>query len=121
MSWVLGGDISSVRISIAFRHCHACLESTQACRSSRLASCYQTGHASQQVLGVDDLLRVMAIEVVVGNKPFIIVGVYLPCYANNDDYECGMMTCVGYIESAYNVYQNDMNCNNNNNNKILYS
>ena len=52
----------------------------------------------------------MAIEVVAGNKSFVIVGVYLPCYANNDDYEYDMMTCVSFIESMYNVYQNNMNC-----------
>ena len=56
-----------------------------------------------KLIGVDDLHRVMAIEVVVGNKTFVIVGVYLPCYANNDDYECDMMTCVGFIESVYNI------------------
>ena len=63
-----------------------------------------------KLIGVDDLHRVMAIEVVIGKKTFVIVGVYLPCYANNDDYECDKMTCVGFIESVYNVYQNDMNC-----------
>ena len=62
-----------------------------------------------KLIGVDDLHKVMAIEVVVGNKTFFIFGVYLPCYANNDDYECDMMTCVGFIERVYNVYQNDMN------------
>ena len=63
-----------------------------------------------KLIGVDDLRGVVAIEVIVDNKTFVIIGVYLPYYANNDDYEFDMMTCVGFIENVYSVYQNDMNC-----------
>jgi hypothetical protein len=63
-----------------------------------------------KLIGVDDLHRVMAVEVTIGSKMFVIIGVYFPCYANNDEYEGDVMVCVGFIESILALYQSGVNC-----------
>lgn len=54
-----------------------------------------------KLISVDDQHRLMAIEVNLGKHKIVIIGVYFPCYVNNDDYEGDIMMCVGFIESIF--------------------
>ena len=51
----------------------------------------------------------MAVEVKLGQIKLVIVGVYFPCFVNND-YECDVMMFTGFIESIFDMYQFEMNC-----------
>ena len=52
----------------------------------------------------------MAIEVKLGQTKLVIVGMYLSCFVNNNDYERDVMMITGFIESIFEVYQFEMNC-----------
>jgi hypothetical protein len=63
-----------------------------------------------KLLGVDDLHRVMAVKALIGGKKFIIVGLYLPCYVNCDEYKGDLLACAEFIDSMFNLYLNDVHC-----------
>ena len=63
-----------------------------------------------KLIGVENSHRVMIIELLSGNRKCIIVGVYLPCFVNNDEYEGDVMMCAGFIESIFDMYKTDLNC-----------
>ena len=48
---------------------------------------HRTSALKIKLVGVDGLHRVMAIEVQAGDKLFVVIDVYFPCYMNNDEYE----------------------------------
>lgn len=62
------------------------------------------------VVGVDDLHRVMAIEVRGLSYKLVIIGVYFPYFVNNDEYDSTVLQCVGFIESILDSYLNVSDC-----------
>ena len=52
----------------------------------------------------------MAVEIRTGLTKLIVVGVYLSCYANNDEYEGNIMVCSGFIESIFYQYYSETDC-----------
>jgi hypothetical protein len=43
-------------------------------------------------------------------QKLVLIGTYLPCFVNTDDYEVDIMLCVGFIESILGAYGNIPNC-----------
>ena len=48
---------------------------------------HRTSTLKVKLVGVNDLHRVMAIKIRVGDVLFVVFGVYYPCYINIDEYE----------------------------------
>ena len=61
-----------------------------------------------KLISVKNSHRVIAL--LSGNRKFIIVGVYLPCFVISDKYERDVMMSVEFIESIFNMCITDLNC-----------